>query len=377
MQQVDEKKMNYTSMVKTFSEIARKGLNLYYKESMVNLPYTTRPNGYSNWNLIGKSIRYAAICQIGINKWITHHPDDKTELPDLWPAILSQIPNIQDVGDAALCLWAAADSRSMDADKFANLLVNLWPDKKYSCNAVELGWIVQAGTLCLQAGQRAIIDIIKPILDESHRMLKGLFHPKTGLFQRHCRGGRFSIQKRIACFADQVYPIIAMSTYGQVFDDRWSKQAALSAMESICKHQGSLGQWMWHYDVEDGKVCEEYPVFSVHQHAMAPMAILIADEVNNSDHTKQLELGMCWLFGNNELGQNLVCPEEGIIWRDIERKEPFKMSRLFRGASCVFSLERTHRWLKTSPLGYKVNYECRPYELGWILYAWADYKLKD
>ena len=34
------------------------------------------------------------------------------------------------------------------------------------------------------------------------------------------------------------------------------------------------GQWWWHYDVRDGSVVERYPVYSVHQHAMAPMALL-------------------------------------------------------------------------------------------------------
>jgi hypothetical protein len=31
-----------------------------------------------------------------------------------------------------------------------------------------------------------------------------------------------------------------------------------------------------------------------------------------------------------------------------------------------------HRLTGKNLFGYVVNRECRPYELGWLLYAWAD-----
>jgi hypothetical protein len=107
---------------------------------------------------------------------------------------------------------------------------------------------------------------------------------------------------------------------------------------------------------------------------MAPMAVLASDKANKTDHTRAIELGMRWLWGANELGENMVFPDQDIIWRDIERREPLKISRLLRGLCCVYGLNGLHRCLGKSLFGFKINYECRPYEYGWILYAWADYK---
>jgi hypothetical protein len=65
----------------------------------------------------------------------------------------------------------------------------------------------------------------------------------------------------------------------------------------------------------------------------------------------------------------LVVPDLGVVWRKVGRREPFKVARaanaaatrLRRGARAPF-VDRI--W----PAG-RVDYECRPYELGWLLYA--------
>lgn len=367
------KAKDYSDMVKVFCHMAIKCLGKYYVDPLVRLPYTTRKIKTSKWNLIGESLRYAAICQIGIQRWLYHHPEDQNKLPDLWPALRQHLPHITDVGDSALCLWAAVDAKKDDILEYAQKFYRLWQSQKERCNAVELGWAVQASVLSLYFNDSNINNLVEPILKECHSLLTGLFNQKTQLFYRNYRGGRLNIDSHVACFADQVYPILALSTYADMAGDDISKEYAGAATDSICHYQGSLGQWMWHYDVKGGKVCEEYPVFSVHQHSMAPMAVLASDRTNHSDHSKYLQSGMRWLFGNNELEQNLVCREDGIIWRDIERKEIPKMSRTLRGLCCVAGFSKLHAWLKNSPWGFKVNYECRPYELGWILYAWADY----
>ncbi|HGY11576.1 MAG TPA: hypothetical protein ENK36_04360 [Desulfobacterales bacterium] len=83
---------------------------------------------------------------------------------------------------------------------------------------------------------------------------------------------------------------------------------------------------------------------------------------------------MKWLLGSNELKKNLVLEKKGLVWRNIERKEPNLTTRTIRSLCCLSGLdglhEKTGHWFKK----FKVNYECRPYHLGWILYAWADYK---
>lgn len=367
---------NYTQIVALLCNTAKQGLTNGYINSSVQLPYTTRLKDCKQVKIIGKSLRYAAISQIGIARWLDYHAEDKTLLPNLFPAILSRISEIQHMGDAALTLWAAIESKESKPDRFVDVVLSLWSHQRDLCNAVELGWVVQAAVLCTKSENRQWAERIRPLLDDAYSRLKSLYCPQQRLFRRHNRKGRLKVGRTISCFADQIYPILAMASYGVAFNDDWSIRCAASVVESICKFQGPLGQWMWHYDVNSGKVCEEYPIFSVHQDAMAPMAILAADKVSGADHTKNIELGLRWLLGNNELKENLIVPEKGIIWRDIERRELPKFSRFARSVCCVLQADQCHRLLGKPIWGFQVNRECRPYHLGWILYAWADHTNK-
>jgi hypothetical protein len=366
--------LSYQEMVQIFCDIAKKGLARYYPSHSDQLPYTTLRKKNQFWNLTGDSVRYAAICQIGIQQWLRYHPEDTQKLPNLWPALKSRIHQISNVGDIALCLWAAADTQQEDMEAWTKAFTDLWLKQKNECNAVELGWVVQATILSERLNDSKLNTVIAPVLEQSHRLLAGLFRPETGLFQRNYRGGRMHIDRSVSSFADQVYPVVAMATYGKLTQDAKSREYAAMATDSICRLQGLQGQWMWHYDAQQGKVSEEYPVFAVHQHSMAPMAVLASDKVNHTDHNQSIELGMKWLWGSNELGENLVFQDQDIIWRDIERREPAKISRVLRGLCCAYGLNGLHRCLRKPWFGFKINHECRPYEYGWILYAWADYK---
>jgi hypothetical protein len=42
-----------------------------------------------------------------------------------------------------------------------------------------------------------------------------------------------------------------------------------------------------------------------------------------------------------------------------------------RGGLSTIGFHKAHRMTGRNLFGYTVNRECRPYHLGWILYAWA------
>ena len=243
---------------------------------------------------------------------------------------------------------------------------------RWACNAVELAWVVQ-GIVRFSQNQ-PMTDELTGVLKDAHNRLIGLHCHDTGLFARHNRRGlKEVISRRIACFADQVYSILALASYGRYFDDAQSINAAVAVADTICQLQGLNGQWWWHYDTKTGMVAEEYPVFSVHQDAMAPMALLAIDKVANTNHSSYIEKGLIWLNGHNELRETMVLPEEGIIYRDIHRLEIGKMYRFTRGLLITAGCNAAHRLAGTNLFGYVVNRVCRPYHLGWILYVWADY----
>ena len=138
--------------------------------------------------------------------------------------------------------------------------------------------------------------------------------------------------------------------------------------------QGPLGQWAWHYDVRTGAVVDRYPVYSVHQHGMGPMALRAVGEATGRRFDDALERSVAWVFGANELDESMIDPERGVIWRSIRRRlargtliHVFKvltMARLMRASRGLASVVNSRGRLE-------IDRECRPYELGWLLVAGA------
>lgn len=317
------------------------------------------------------NLRYIVMVQIGIKRWLRFCSNNDASLPDFWKYISSKSYEIDNAGNVGLAIWAGVESEADDCGAFVKKLVSNWPWLCEACNAVELAWVVQ-GMVRFSERQSMTYEMTD-VLKDAHNRLMGLYCHDTGLFAKHSRMGfKEVISRRIACFADQVYPILALANYGQAFGNNKSIDAAVAVAETICRLQGTKGQWWWHYDVKTGTVAEEYPVFSVHQDGMAPMALLAIDKVAGTNHSPYIEKGLMWLGERNELNEKMIVLEEGIIWRDIHRREIHKMYRLARGALIAARLHTAHRLAGRNLFGYVVNRVCRPYHLGWILYAWAD-----
>jgi len=175
----------------------------------------------------------------------------------------------------------------------------------------------------------------------------------AGLFRSH-----------IASFADQIYPIYALSRFSEVFGIETALDSALSCANRICELQGPLGQWWWHYDAVGGRVVGPYPVYSVHQDAMAPMALFAINSASGKDFNEPVFRGLNWITGQNELSIDLRERGLNVIWRNIHQstvERYFEESRML-----IFPNRKTF-----SSQRLNVLFECHPYHLGWILFAFA------
>lgn len=236
-----------------------------------------------------------------------------------------------------------------------------------------MSWIIQ-GLVRLIEHHNATSNEVKHVLKEAHNRLIGLFNTNTKLFYRHdIKDLKHAISRYIVSFADQVYPILALAHHGKYFKDARSIDIAASAADSLCQLQGPNGQWWWHYDVRKGTVAEEYPVYSVHQDSMAPIAVIAVDEAAGTDHSDHIRKGLMWLRGENELGVQMISLENHMIFRDIHRREIPKMYRILRGSLSFVGLTKLHQFMGKNMFGYTLNMECRPYHPGWILFSWAEY----
>lgn len=317
----------------------------------------------------GVSRRYTATVLIGL---ATEPASSAAEAlhsqspAEVWNALADDLDAMEDLGEAALTLWAGRAIGHPDVDRAIRRVRQMSPQTGDYPN-VEVCWALSG--LSIQSPCPTDLDLADAIASR----LLGSFHHDTGLFP-HWPGGAKAPwgREHIACFADLVYPIQAMSHYHRSTGDAKAIQAAVRCAETMCRLQAPDGQWWWHYDVRTGQVVEGYPVYSVHQDSMAPMALHALRQACGRGFSQSIRLGLAWLDHAAEIDGSLLDRENDLIWRKVARKEPGKLSRKLHAAA-----SRVHPSLRAPliPSVFRpgqIDYETRPYHMGWILHAWPD-----
>lgn len=316
--------------------------------------------------LEGDNLRYLSMVALGLSctdEQAQRQVLGQATAKDLAATAVKRAESASDPGAVALAAWAAAEVGHFHAATlFRKLGERLASDTPIP--TVDCAWALIAAL----AGRR--------FADTSHVMVLArnkLFAGRSasGLFPHllpASAGGR--MRSHIGCFADQVYPIQALSRLYAAFGDAAALSMAETCAARICTLQGSDGQWWWHYDTRDGSVAEGYPVYSVHQHAMGPMALLELREAGGGDYLKAIIKGLDWLERRPEVTATLVVPEKGVVWRKVARREPNKAVRAMAAFTTAISPGLHVPGVDMLFPPRSVDYECRPYELGWLLYAW-------
>jgi hypothetical protein len=174
----------------------------------------------------------------------------------------------------------------------------------------------------------------------------------------------------VGSFADQVYPLQALARASTLTGNRELLRAADRTADQLCRLQGPAGQWWWWYDARTGDVVEAFPVYSVHQHAMAPMVLFDLLEAGGHDHRDAIAAGLGWLDEHPEVTGALIDDEAGLVWRKVGRREPHKAARAIGAATTRLRPGWRLPGLDALLPPTVIDHECRPYELGWLLYAW-------
>lgn len=312
----------------------------------------------------GLSRRYTAITLIGLAG-----EEDSTartaagghSLQDICYRLDSDIDQSANLGDVALALWAARAIGYPDRRRMWKRLAALEPVER-AHPVVELSWALDAA--CLDAGApeaEALRDRLASRLLQSFSARSQVFPHVIGT------GGSRS---HVSCFADMVYPIHALSNYARLGGNRAALEVAAACAGRICEAQGADGQWWWHYDQRTGAVIEGYPVYAIHQDAMAPMALFALKEAGGPDFSSSIRKGLDWLAFAPEIRGTLIDDQADLIWRKVARREPGKLTRYAQaGISLVHPALRVPGVNGLFP-PRSIDYEDRPYHLGWLLYAW-------
>lgn len=227
-----------------------------------------------------------------------------------------------------------------------------------TASAQTMAWLICA---CIWAGDEfatAADTLVKKVIDF-------YIHP-VSLLVKHTPQG---LRSDWASFAASCYIAYALLVYGRRCNEAAAIDYGIRIAQKLVGLQGPQGQWGWYYCVGNGTIADYYQVYSVHQEAMAPFFLLEAIDQGHEEFRAPLIKGFRWILGDNELNQRLVSPEHSIVWRSLKRKDRFEKARRFcRGITAKCSAANG-TLLRGADV--QLNYECRSYELGWALWAFA------
>jgi len=355
-----------SSTVSTLCELAAAGLvKMFDPEKQIFCEtYIRTENGMKR---AGVSHRYTMMTLLGLARYERFGHRSPIAIAPVLEALVNDVTWIETAGDLGLLLWTCAElspERLPEVYKKveAQTALTRYADGRAG-STFEVAWYLTGLAGCYLVGYSDLLGLS----EQTHAARRILEENcgRSGIYGHLGRGSSWAgrLRGRIGSFADQVYPTIAFSRLSQALQDGKSGTMALRTAEKMCELQGPMGEWSWHYDSVTGKVFSRYPVFSVHQHAMGPMMLLAASEATGRDFSDVIFKGLSWV-SNNELGRNFVEPSLGLIWRCIylDRMGSYTDSalRFFRVRHGAVSARHL-----------KIRRECRPYELGWLLYAFS------
>jgi hypothetical protein len=311
----------------------------------------------------GISQRYTMMTLLGLLRAETAGLRSSLDIESTVDRLFENTAWLNDVGDLGLLLWLCAATSPQRLRQFyamfdVSTALGGFRDARRRLT-MELSWFLTGLVAASRAGHTGDLE---SIANETYELVRGN-QGEHGFFghmgSSQSLAGR--LRGRVGSFADQVYPIFALAHFSQTFGHKEARDSALRCAHAICDRQGPLGQWWWHYDSRNGSVVEHFPVYSVHQHAMGPMALLAAEEAFDVDFQAPIHRGLEWISGANEMKQDLEDSDAGVVWRCIS---PPNSGAFVKAARTLMGKEPRQG-------AFEILYECRPYELGWLLYALA------
>jgi hypothetical protein len=323
------------------------------------------------------SVRYSAFSALGLERAEEAGLDVGLDPGGVYVALDAARPRIESSGDLGLVLWASARrERGLAERALADLLgfgtLTARRDEA-AYRSTELAWVVTGLAEALAAGIGPEREV-RARLDAATVLLLGN-RGRSGLlaFARSERDGpRARLQQKLGFFDAQVYSILALLRRHAVVGDPESRDVASALGRQLLSHQQPLGQWPWHYNASTGELVDVYPVYSVHQDAMAPAALLALERAVGLSTTDAVARGVEWLFGANELGVNLVDTEKQVIWRSIRRRRPLGALIYPLKAASLLGASSSLASSLAAPSLLQIDDEMRPYHAGLCLYAFAD-----
>jgi hypothetical protein len=320
----------------------------------------------------GLSPRYTIMTLLGLRELENAGQTVPFDTNALFESFARDTSWIRGAGDLGLMVWltaAFAPEQLIGFYRGANLEAALkrYPDARQA-RTMELAWFLMGLAHAASTSTIIVTELTDLAVETYHRIEEN--QGEHGFFGH--MGATKSLagllRGRVGSFADQIYPIYAMSKFASVFGVEEPLDSALDCATSICDVQGEMGQWWWLYDSRTGRVSSRYPVYAVHQHGMAPMGLFALEQASQQSFQKFIFKGLRWIYSSNELGMDMRDIDRDVIWRCI-----LPIRKRTKYWDTVLSMVQNPKEnASVGPL--EILHEDRPYELGWLLYAFAKFE---
>jgi len=328
------------------------------------------------------SERYSIIAAIGLQSANMRGANIPFSVPDILSSLLNRLPAIEKrgPGDLSLLLWVFSLAHAGIEKRILELLI---PDNRFhillkdlhSRPIVESAWTLTCFSFLYRNGYDKLVtaELCESIAD----VIMDAFNQETCLFsyctpKNHFRTF-FGYRNEFGNFASQAYSIYALSTYYQASGNEEALSIARRCADKICSFQGPYGQFWWIYNAKRGTIADKYPVFSVHQDGMGPMALKKLATVSKKDYSDSIKKSFDWLYGTNEMGISMILWEEGVILRCIQRRAPLsKLSYHLNMMRSRFHMPCVKNDNRLPIGGLEILNETRPYHMGWMLLFFYD-----
>jgi hypothetical protein len=319
----------------------------------------------------GLSPRYTIMTLLGLRAFEQSGANTSFDTQAIYEAFARDTGWIQGAGDLGLMVWLTAELAPDQLGRFfqrANLETAL--DRyldAHQARTTELAWFL-AGLAHAAMESEKTASQVRELAVAAYQRLKQN-QGKHGFFGHLAENKSLSgmLRGRIGSFADQIYPIYALSKYATAFHVEEALGPALHCASAICAKQGSLGQWWWLYDSHTDRISSRYPVYAVHQHGMAPMGLFALEQATGQSFKEHIYRGLRWVYGSNELGVDMRDLGQNVIWRCIRPRN--KWTKYWSTAGSLVRSPKDNG--SVGPL--EVLFEERPYESGWLLFAFAPF----
>ena len=312
-----------------------------------------------------KNLRYTFINLIGLQKAKDHGYNVKIDLEKIINFHIKNVDAIKSIGDLGLFLWAVSLVSPIKVLKiFPKInLENLFIESKdsKSGNTMELSWFL-IGLIFASTFNEKFKGALEGLPNKVYQKLRsnysghGIFkHENTFRLE-----GKF--RSHIGTLADQLFAIYALSLYSKIMGNEEAILIAEECTKKICSSQDKNGRWKWHFDSESGKAINNYPIYPVHQFALAPMVLFSMQMTSNNDFLNNIYKSIEFLSSNEKFYNRMVNVNENTIWNKIAPINNNKISSILNLTGLKFpdSYEQL-----------KIHYECSSYVFGWILFTFS------